>query len=154
AELMSFLEGDATATPASHVCAFYVSDVGRTRQAASLLGDGLEAGSVCILTARPRVRELVLAGLARRRPTLRRDLQTKHLLVSEYAETAGAQLAFWETTFEAATRDGARALRVVGDVSGGSLARGGDFDRVLARSEERRVGKKGRSGCVAQQPAA
>ena len=132
ADLMAFLESDATATPASHICAFYVSDVGRTRQAASLLGDGLEAGSVCILTARPRVRELVLAGLARRRPSLRRDLQTKRLLVSEYAETAAAQLAFWETTFEAATRDGARALRVVGDVSGGSLARGGDFDRVLA----------------------
>jgi hypothetical protein len=38
---------------------------------------------------------------------------------------------FWETTFETAARDGARSLRVVGDVSGGSLARGGDFDQVL-----------------------
>src|SRR6266853_1606328 len=92
ADLMAFLEGDASERPASHVCAFYASDVGRTRQAASLIGKGLDAGSVCILTA---------------------------------------QLEFWATAFAAGTRDGARALRVVGDVSGGSLARDGDFDQVL-----------------------
>lgn len=131
ADLMAFLEGDASETPASHVCAFYASDVGRTRQAASLIGKGLDAGSVCILTAQLRVRGRILARLARRRPALRRDLEAKRLLVSEYAETAARQLKFWETTFEAATRDGARALRVVGDVSGGSLARDGDFDQVL-----------------------
>src|ERR1700704_184059 len=38
ADLMALLEGDASATPASHLCAFYASDLGRTRQAASLLG--------------------------------------------------------------------------------------------------------------------
>jgi excisionase family DNA binding protein len=131
ADLMAFLESDASNTPAHHVCAFYASDVGRTRQAASLVGNGLDAGSVCIFTAQPRVRERVLARLARRRPAVRRDLAAKRLLVSEYAETAATQLKFWETTFEAATRAGARTLRVVGDVSGGSLAREGDFDQVL-----------------------
>ena len=131
ADLMAFLESDASATPASHVCAFYASVLGRTRQAASLVGNGLETDNVCILTAQPRVRERVLARLARRRPALRRDLESKRLLVSEYAETAASQLKFWETTFEAAMRDGAHALRVVGDVSGGSLARKGDFDQVL-----------------------
>jgi transcriptional repressor of dcmA and dcmR len=131
ADLMALLERDVTETPASHVCAFYASDAGRTRQAATLVGNGLDAGSVCILTAELRVRERVLRQLARRRPSLRRDLEAKRLLVSEYAETVVAQLKFWETTFEVATRAGAHALRVVGDVSGGRLAREGDFDQVL-----------------------
>ena len=131
ADLMAFLEGDATATTASHVCAFYANDQGRTRQAARFIGNGLDAGSVCMLAAERRVRERVLARLARRRPALRSDLGAKRLLVSEYAETAVRQLKFWATAFEAATRDGARTLRVVGDVSGGSLARAGDFDQVL-----------------------
>jgi excisionase family DNA binding protein len=132
ADLMAFLEGDASATPASHLCAFYASDLGRTRQAASLVGDALDAGSVCILAAQPRVRGLILARLARRRPALRRDLEAKRLLVSEYAETAATQLEFWKTMFEGATRDGARAIRVVGDVSGGCLGGDDDFDQVLA----------------------
>jgi hypothetical protein len=37
---MAFLEGDASETPASHVCGFYASDLGRTRQAASLVESG------------------------------------------------------------------------------------------------------------------
>jgi len=131
ADLMAFLERDASNTPAHHVCAFYASDQARTRQAASFIGKGLDAGSVCVLAAERRVRERVLARLARRRPALRRDLEAKRLLVSEYAETAASQLKFWETTFAAATREGARTLRVVGDVSGGTLAREGDFDQVL-----------------------
>ena len=131
ADLLALLERDASETAASHVCAFYASDLGRTRQAASFVGQGLEAGSVCILTAQVGVRERVLGRLARRRASLRRDLEAKRLLVSEYAETVAAQLKFWETTFAAATRAGARALRVVGDVSGGTLARAGDFDQVL-----------------------
>ncbi len=131
ADLMAFLERDASNTPAQHVCAFYASDQARTRQAASFIGKGLDAGSVCVLAAERRVRERVLARLARRRPALRRDLEAKRLLVSEYAGTAASQLAFWQTTFEAATQDGARTLCVVGDVSGGTLAREGDFDQVL-----------------------
>lgn len=131
ADLMAFLERDVSTTPAQHVCAFYASDQARTRQLASFIGEGLDAGSACILAAELRVRERVLARLARRRPALRRDLEVKRLVVSEYAETVAAQLKFWETTFEAATRAGARALRVVGDVSGGTLAREGDFDQVL-----------------------
>jgi excisionase family DNA binding protein len=131
ADLLAFLEGDSSAPPASHLCAFYASDLGRTRHAASQLGDGLDAGSVCILTAQLRVRERVLAQLAHRRPSLRRDLEAKRLIVSEYAAVAAAQLEFWETTFEAATSGGARALCVVGDVSGGRLARPHSFDEVL-----------------------
>src|SRR5438045_682184 len=79
---------------AGHLCAFYLSDVGRTRQAARLLGDGLDAGSICILIADRGVRERVLARLGRRRRSLRRDLEAKRLLVSEYAHLAATQLEF------------------------------------------------------------
>src|SRR5947199_4975015 len=51
ADLMAFLEGDASATPASHVCAFYSSDLGRTPQGANFIGESLGADSVCNPTA-------------------------------------------------------------------------------------------------------
>lgn len=129
ADLMAFVEGQSTATPVGHLCGFYTSDLARTRHAARLLGDGLDAGSTCILAAHPDVREGVLAQLGRRRRSLRRALDDKHLVVTEYAESAKAQLAYWETQF-AAARNGSPSIRVVADVSGGRLA-AGPFDRVL-----------------------
>jgi len=89
------------------------SDQALTRQAASLIANGLDAGSVCMLAAERRVRERVLTRLARRRAALRSDLGVKRLLVSEYAKTAASQLKFWATAFAAATRAGARTLHVV-----------------------------------------
>lgn len=131
ADLMAFVEGQSTATSASHLCGFYTSDRARIRQAARLLGDGLAAGSVCILAGHPDVREPVLAQVARRRRSLRRDMDAERLIVTEYADAARAQLAYWETQFAAATGSGAGSIRVVADVSGGRLARAGSFDRVL-----------------------
>src|SRR5207247_2395297 len=71
ADLMAFLEGDAGETPARHVCAFYASDLGRTRQAADLIGKRLDAGSVCILTAQRRARERAHGVPVRRAQPLR-----------------------------------------------------------------------------------
>jgi len=132
ADLMAFVEAQSTSTPPGHVCGLYTSDDGRTRQAARLLGDGLDAGSACFLSAQPEVREAVLARLARRRPSLRRLLDAERLVVTEYAAGAAEQLQYWKGRFETATRNGARSIRVVGDVSGASLAQGKDFTRVLA----------------------
>jgi len=132
ADLMAFVESQSTATPASHLCGLYSSDLARTRQAARLLGDGLDAGSVCFLAAQANVSEQVLAQLARRRRSLRRALDEQRLIVAEYAGGVAAQLASWKTRWEKATRDGARSIRVVGDVSGGPLAQGDRFDQVLA----------------------
>jgi len=128
---MAFVESQSTATPAGHLCGLYTTDLARARQAARLLGDGLDAGSVCFLAAEPDVRERILAQLARRRPSLQRVLGDERLIVTEYADVAAAQLKYWETRFETATRNGARSIRVVGDVSGAPLARGADFNRVL-----------------------
>src|SRR6185436_12546574 len=113
------------------VCGLYTSDLARTRQAARVLGDGLDAGSVCFFAAQPDVHERVLAQLARRRRSLRQAVDGQRLILVEYSGGAAAQVAFWRTRFEAATRGGARSIRVVGDVSGGPLAGGGTFDRVL-----------------------
>jgi len=131
ADLMAFVEGQSTATSVGHLCGFYTSDRARISQAARLLGDGLAAGSVCILAAQPDVREPVLAQVARRRRSLRRDVDAARLIVTEYADSAPAQLAYWKTQFAAATGSGAGSIRVVADVSGGRLARAGSFDRVL-----------------------
>lgn len=135
-DLMAFLEEPPSATPASHLCGLYLSDLGRTRQAAIVLADGLEAGSVCFLAAEPGGRDRILARLSRRRPSLQRDLDAGRLVVSEYATNGAAQLEFWETKFEAATREGARFLRVVGDVSSAPLARRNSFDDVLKYEAE------------------
>jgi transcriptional repressor of dcmA and dcmR len=131
ADLMAFVEGQSTATPVGHLCGLYTSDVARTLQAARLLGDGLDAGSTCILAAQREVRERILARLVRRRPSLRHVLDTKRLIVTEYADRVTVQLKYWETRFAAATRAGVSSIRVVADVSGGRLAQGKSFDRVL-----------------------
>jgi transcriptional repressor of dcmA and dcmR len=131
ADLMAFVENQSTRAPVGHLCGLYTSDLARTRQAARLLGDGLDAGSVCLLAAQPDVRDRILAQLARRRRSLRRALDGKRLILMEYAVTAAAQLTSWKTQFETATRGGARSIRVVGDVSGGRLAQAAAFDQVL-----------------------
>jgi DcmR-like sensory protein/helix-turn-helix protein len=131
ADLMAFVEDQSTATPIGHICGLYSSDLARTRQAARLLGDGLDAGSVCFLAAQPDVGERVLAQLARRRRSLQRGRDAQRLILVQYAGGVAAQLASWKARWEKATRDGARSIRVVGDVSGGRLARGDRFDQVL-----------------------
>jgi transcriptional repressor of dcmA and dcmR len=136
ADLMAFLEGHQTHKLASHVCGLYTSDVARARQAAGVLAIGLERGGVCFLAAQPEVREGVLARLALQRASLPRDLEVGRLVFLEYAEHVATQLERWETQWDAAMRDGVRSLNVVGDVSGGRLAREGSFDQILEYETE------------------
>jgi transcriptional repressor of dcmA and dcmR len=131
ADLMAFLEGQPSATPAGHLCGFYTSDLGRTRLAAGLLGDRLEAGWVCFLAAEPEVRERIIAQLVLRRPALQRDIDGGRLVLTEYAEVATAQLQYWDNQLSAATDAGGRSLQVVGDVSGWCLRRPNAFGEVL-----------------------
>jgi excisionase family DNA binding protein len=140
ADLLAFLERPGESAAASrtpgHLCGLYTSTAARERLAAGFLAEGLEAGSTCFLVAEPRARERVIAQLARRRPSVRRDIRTGRLVVSAYGVAATAQLAFWETRFAEATRAGARSLRVVGDVSDGRLRRRRPFAEVLAYERE------------------
>jgi len=148
ADLMAFLEshpfeagaaGQERPLPdraSGHLCGLYVSDLARTRQAAGFLADGIPAADVSFLVAEPEVRERVLARLERQRPSLKDEIEAGRLVLSEYAVSAAAQLEFWNTRFGAATRAGAHSLRVVGDVSGGRLARQSSFEEVLEYETE------------------
>jgi excisionase family DNA binding protein len=151
ADLLAFLERNPGAVPPAppqvtgaeatdlstgHLCGLYTSDLTRTRQAAQFLAEGLHAGSACFLAAEPDVRDRVRAQLERQRPSLRHDIAEGRLVFSDYADSAAAQLEYWETRFVAATRVGAHSLRVVGDVSGGKLGRGAAFEEVLEYEAE------------------
>lgn len=124
ADLMAFVEGRTSATPGGHLCGFYTTDAALVRHAARLLSDGLARGSVCLLAAEPDVRKRVLAQLARG--------EAERIVVTAYAIRAALQLKYWRTQFAAAMRTGAPSIQVVGDVSGGRLARGATWDDVLA----------------------
>jgi|SRR6266853_4925834 len=131
ADLMAFLEGPSSPALVGHLCGWYTSDLGRTRQAADVLGNRLEAGAVCFLAAEPDVRERIIAQLALRRPSLQRDIAGGRLVFTEYGERAAEQLQYWETQFSALTGAGRRSLQVVGDVSGGPLRGRSTFEEVL-----------------------
>ena len=144
ADLWAFLERQpsaaasrrkAAATDAGsatgHLSGLYTSDLARVQQAVDFLADADPRRDVCFLVAAPDVRDRALALLERRRPSFRRDFERGRLVLSEYAEFAADQLEFWNGRFVAATRRGACSLRVVGDVSGGRLARGKPFEEVL-----------------------
>jgi transcriptional repressor of dcmA and dcmR len=101
-----------------HLCGIYRSDAGRVRLAATFLAEGLRAGSVCFLVAVPVVRKAVLSSLRKGRPSLRRALDERHLVVSEYSASPRVQWKYWETQFPRALKAGAPSLRVVGDMWG------------------------------------
>ncbi len=101
----------------NHDCAFYSSGSERMRQAADYLAVGLLLGSVCFLAATSDVRDAVLDRLAIHRHSLKEDIETGRLVLSEYASSAVSQIEYWESSFIRAMRGGASALRVVGDVT-------------------------------------
>ena len=103
----------------SHLCGLYASDLSRVNLAVAFLAEGLQPESVSYLAAEPDARGQILAHLERRRPSIKEDVEAGRLVLSQYAESAPAQLDFCETSFTAAAKAGARSLRLVGDVSGG-----------------------------------
>jgi transcriptional repressor of dcmA and dcmR len=103
----------------SHLCGLYASDLSRVSITVAFLADALRPGSVCYFVAAPEVRDQVLTHLERHRPSVPADVDAGRLVLSEYAASVPSQYDYWETSFSAAVRQGARTLRVVGDVSGG-----------------------------------
>jgi excisionase family DNA binding protein len=145
ADLLAFLESHPaaghTAPPLGtavrgHLCGFYLSDDARVRAAARFLADGLRAGGVSFLGAEPAVRDRILAQVERQWPSVPRDIKAGRLVLARYADSAAAQLEFWHTRFTATPAAGTRPLCVVGDVSGGRLARQNDFVEVLEYERE------------------
>ena len=111
--------GTNPATQGSHLCGLYASDLSRVNLAVAYLVDGLRPGGVSYLAAAPDARDQIHAHLERRHAAIDADIAKGRLVFTEYAASAPVQLDYWETSFTRATRSGARALRVVGDVSGG-----------------------------------
>jgi len=101
----------------SHFAALYGTDGGRVRQAAGFLADGLGAGSVCYLVAKPQVQKAIKAELTGANRSLQQEIDAGRLVCREYKASVRAQLDYWETQFGAALRGGARSLRLVGDVT-------------------------------------
>ncbi len=131
ADLLAMMEEQPAVAHAGHLCGLYADHRGRVSQAAGFLADGLHPGSVCFLVAAPEVRDAVVEQLKQRRPSLSSDIDAGRLVLSEYAASADAQNAYWESRFLGAVRAGAHSLRVVGDVSGGRIAQRAAFDAVL-----------------------
>jgi excisionase family DNA binding protein len=146
ADLLAFLEshpaaaGHASAAAPfdvarGHVCGLYLSDAARVRAAARFLADALRAGGVSVLAAEPAVRDRIVAQLERQWPAVPRDIKAGRLELSRYAGSVAAQLESWHTRF-VATNAETGPLHVVGDVSGGRLARHNDFAAVLEYERE------------------
>jgi len=127
-DLLAFAEKQPVAAPArssfppiegAHVCGLYGSDLSRISLAAAFLADALRPQRANYLALEPDTRDQLLAHLARRRPSIQADVDTGRLVFAEYAGSAAGQLEYWERCFAAATKAGARLVRVVGDVSSG-----------------------------------
>ncbi len=126
ADLLAFVEDQPAGAPAvTHLCGLYASELTRAKLAADFLADGFQPGCVNYLAAAPDARDQIMADLERRRPSLSAEVEAGRLVLFEYPASGHPQdyLDRWDGLFSAARRAGARALRAVGDVSGGPALR-------------------------------
>ena len=101
----------------THLCGLYSSEEGQVRQALLFLAEGFRPGSVSYLVGTADTRGRILAGLEREHPALETAIAEGRLVISDYAESAAAQLVWWETRIAQAVRRGATLVRAIGDAS-------------------------------------
>jgi transcriptional repressor of dcmA and dcmR len=123
-DLLAFLEdepvgprGPGSLARGTHLCGLYSSEEGQVQQALHFLADGFPPGTVSFLMGTEATRGRILAGLERQHPELEIALAAGRLVVSDYAESAAAQLVWWERRIEEAVRHGATLVRAIGDAS-------------------------------------
>jgi excisionase family DNA binding protein len=125
ADLLAFLEREPTDSSltegslahGTHLCGLYSSEEGQVRQALVFLEEGFRPGTVTHLVGTAETRGRILAGLEREHPGLQTAIAEGRLVISDYAESAAAQLAWWEARIGEAVRSGAALVRVIGDAS-------------------------------------
>jgi transcriptional repressor of dcmA and dcmR len=125
-DLLAFVEEQPAGAPSGiHLCGLYASELTRAKLAADFLADGFQPGWVNYLAAAPDARDQIMADLEQRRPSLSADIEAGRLVLFEYPASGQPQdyVDHWDGLFSAARRAGARALRAVGDVSGGPASR-------------------------------
>jgi excisionase family DNA binding protein len=143
-DLLAFLEAGPVSPPAAgftlgghpaeagtHLCGLFRSEPARIAQAAQFVAEGLRAGSTCLMVTSPRARRGIVAELARRVPSLDRELKAGRLVRSDYAPTLGEQLEYFENELGNAVRAGGESLHVLGDLSAGGPERGQGFARIV-----------------------
>jgi transcriptional repressor of dcmA and dcmR len=123
-DLLAFLEGEpagcrggGSLARGTHLCGLYSSEEGQVRQALHFLGDGFPPGTVSFLMGTAETRGRILAGLEREQPGLEAAIAEGRLVLSDYAESAAAQLVWWESKIAEAVRRGATLVRAIGDAS-------------------------------------
>jgi excisionase family DNA binding protein len=120
---------DGIAVPhGAHLCGLYATDAGRVKLAASFVAGGLRPRNACVLVARPKARQDILAQLNKWHPSVDADVKSGRLVLGEYRAAADEQYDYLRAHLATAMRSGARSLRVVGDVS--SFAEGAGADAV------------------------
>jgi excisionase family DNA binding protein len=101
----------------THLCGLYSSEEGQVRQALAFLAEGFPPGTATFLVGTPETRGRILVGLEREHPDLHTAIAEGRLVVSGYAESGAAQLAWWEARIGEAVRGGATLIRAIGDAS-------------------------------------
>jgi excisionase family DNA binding protein len=128
--------GGVCLTHGTHLCSFYTSDAGRTKLAVGFLADGLKQGSACHLLATEESANKVLAQLEQEVPRIRADIDAGRLVVYKYGASISAQLEFAEARIIASLRDGAQAIRAVGNVSEAPFVHGHSIDHIVQYEQD------------------
>lgn len=102
----------------THLCGLFASESGRIKQVLGFLEDGLRPGTVCFYSAPKGARAGILSHLEKSRPSLRRDIASGLLVLSDLAASPRGQLQYWEASMRAALRSGAHTCRAVVDLRG------------------------------------
>jgi transcriptional repressor of dcmA and dcmR len=92
----------------------------------------------------PKPQRAILAALARRVPSLPREIQAGRLVRSQYLAGGRAQLDYFESELIRAPRAEGELLCVVGDLADGGPERGKAFARLLEYEAEydRRIARR------------
>jgi excisionase family DNA binding protein len=105
----------------THLATLYRNDGARVGQAADFLADAFRPGVVSFLVGGLESRTELVAHLERGRRSLRTEIETGQLVLTDHVHSKEAQLEYFDNAFNSAMRAGARSFRVVGDMS--ALAR-------------------------------
>ena len=100
----------------AHLCGLFASEPGRIRQVIGFLEDGLRPGTACFYSAPKEARVGILSHLEKSRASLRSDIASGRLVLSDPAPSPGGQLEYWDRSMRAALRSGVHTFRVVVDL--------------------------------------